>query len=74
LFIPYSSGIYVPFTLRQYTNKEIESILKNGTANLGPEILNNVDKSVKSDFFLDLDGLSQAYQDILRYSFESYFH
>jgi len=66
LFIPYNSGVYVPFSLHQYTPKEIESILKKGTANLAEEVFTTVEKSVKTNFFLDLDDLSQAYQDILR--------
>jgi len=67
LFIPYSTGVYVPFTLHQYTSKEIESLLTKGFANLPEEAFMTVEKSVKTNFFLDLDGLSQAYQDILRY-------
>lgn len=66
LFIPYSSGIYVPFVLHQFSAKEIESILKNGVANLGEEVFNKAEKSVKANFFLDLEGLSPAYQDILK--------
>ena len=66
LFIPYSSGVYVPFSLHQYTQEEINSVLKTGLANLDKNLFTTIEKSVKTNFFLDLDCLSQTYQDILR--------
>ncbi len=72
LFIPYSTGVYVPFSLHQYSPKEIESIMKLGHVDLEEEVFNQVEKSLRMTFYLDLECLSQSYQEILRYFFSSF--
>ena len=65
LFIPYSAGIYVPFTLHQFANHELEAILKSGKVQLDMETLKKTESSIKPAFFLDLESVSETYQNIL---------
>jgi len=66
LFIPYAPGIYVPFILHQYMQHEIDSVLKNGTLTLDSQVFKNTEKAIKPSFFLDLESLSENYQNILQ--------
>lgn len=68
LFIPYSEGIYVPFTLHQYQSHELEQILKTGRAEISNESLQKINKTIKPSFFLDMNSLTETYQTILKYS------
>jgi hypothetical protein len=41
--------------------------MKNGTVDFEQSVYTNPEKSTRNNFFLDLDGLSPNYQEILKY-------
>ena len=65
LFIPYSEGVYVPFILHQYSNEESENVFKTGIFPTKAVHENN-EKSIKNNFFLDLEALDDNSQKILK--------
>jgi len=45
---------------------EIESVLKNGTIALDSQVMKTAEKAIKPTFFLDIEALSENYQNILQ--------
>lgn len=52
--------------MHQYNEKEINEVVKGTSLEFEKSVYQNPEKSIRTSFFLDVDSLSQNYQEVLK--------